>query len=55
MKQAATAAALAVSTGAKADAVGPASAIKAIAFDGFVVFDPRPITALAETLFPGHG
>ena len=28
---------------------------KAIGFDGFVIFDPRPIAALAETLFPGKG
>ncbi len=30
-------------------------AIKAIAFDGFPIFDPRPIFALAEELFPGRG
>src|SRR5260370_9214673 len=30
-------------------------AIKAIAFDGFPIFDPRPIFALAEQLFPGRG
>lgn len=29
--------------------------IKAIAFDAFPIFDPRPIFALAETLFPGKG
>jgi 2-haloacid dehalogenase len=29
--------------------------IKAIAFDGFPIFDPRPIFALAEQLFPGRG
>lgn len=29
--------------------------IKAVAFDGFVTFDPRPIFALAEKLFPGKG
>jgi 2-haloacid dehalogenase len=28
---------------------------KAIAFDAFVIFDPRPISALAEELFPGKG
>ena len=28
---------------------------KALAFDGFPVFDPRPVFALAETLFPGRG
>ncbi len=29
--------------------------IKAIAFDGFPIFDPRPVFALAEALFPGRG
>jgi 2-haloacid dehalogenase len=29
--------------------------IKAIAFDAFPVFDPRPIGALAEDVFPGKG
>ena len=29
--------------------------IKAIAFDAFVVFDPRPLVGLAEQLFPGKG
>jgi 2-haloacid dehalogenase len=29
--------------------------IKAIAFDGLTVFDPRPVFALAEELFPGQG
>jgi 2-haloacid dehalogenase len=29
--------------------------IRAIAFDGFTTFDPRPIAALAERLFPGTG
>lgn len=29
--------------------------IKAVAFDAFPIFDPRPIFALAETLFPGKG
>lgn len=28
---------------------------KAIAFDAFPIFDPRPVAALAETLFPGKG
>jgi 2-haloacid dehalogenase len=28
---------------------------KAIAFDAFPVFDPRPIAALCESLFPGRG
>jgi 2-haloacid dehalogenase len=29
--------------------------IKAVAFDGFPVIDPRPVFALAEQLFPGKG
>lgn len=29
--------------------------VKVVGFDGFTVFDPRPITALAEALFPGQG
>jgi len=29
--------------------------IKAIAFDAFPVFDPRPVFVLAEQLFPGKG
>jgi len=29
--------------------------VKAIAFDGFPIFDPRPIAAMTEQLFPGHG
>lgn len=29
--------------------------IKAIAFDGFVIFDPRPIFGLAKELFPEQG
>jgi 2-haloacid dehalogenase len=31
------------------------SRIKAIAFDAFAIFDPRPIFALAEKLFPERG
>ena len=31
------------------------SPVKAIAFDAFAIFDPRPIFALAERLFPGKG
>ena len=33
----------------------PQHAIKAIAFDAFPIFDPRPIFALVEKLFPGKG
>ncbi|HEY7404481.1 MAG TPA: haloacid dehalogenase type II [Candidatus Angelobacter sp.] len=35
-------------------AIGPRE-IKAVAFDAFPIFDPRPINALAEELFPGRG
>lgn len=28
---------------------------KAIVFDAFPIFDPRPVFALAQELFPGHG
>lgn len=31
------------------------SRIKAIAFDAFPIFDPRPIFTLAERMFPGKG
>lgn len=29
--------------------------VKALAFDGFPILDPRPVFALAEQLFPGKG
>jgi 2-haloacid dehalogenase len=31
------------------------SKIKAVAFDAFTTFDPRPVFALADKLFPGKG
>ena len=34
---------------------GSRSGFKAIAFDALVIFDPRRVAALAETLFPGKG
>lgn len=33
----------------------PASKIKAVLFDAFPVFDPRPVFALADRLYPGKG
>jgi 2-haloacid dehalogenase len=36
-------------------ATAPQTAIAAVAFDGFPIFDPRPAFALAEELFPGRG
>jgi 2-haloacid dehalogenase len=52
-----TVAAAAAAVGATiARASVPAStSIKAIGFDAFVIFDPRPIFTLAEDLFPGKG
>jgi 2-haloacid dehalogenase len=35
--------------------ISRASRFKAVAFDAFPIFDPRPVFALAETLFPGKG
>jgi 2-haloacid dehalogenase len=29
--------------------------LKAVVFDGFAIFDPRPVGDLAESLFPGQG
>jgi 2-haloacid dehalogenase len=40
--------------GSRASATG-SPRIKALAFDAFPVFDPRPIAALAESLYPGQG
>lgn len=52
-----------LAAGAAASVLAPMSratsarrpAFKAVAFDAFPVFDPRPIFALAEKLFPGRG
>ena len=33
----------------------PKAKIRAIAFDSFPIFDPRPVFALAEEFFPGNG
>jgi 2-haloacid dehalogenase len=55
LSQAAAAAAIATSKGAEADQARSMPVIGAVAFDGFVIFDPRPITAMSETLFPGRG
>jgi 2-haloacid dehalogenase len=49
---AALAGTLAPPAAARADGNGPAC--KAIAFDAFPIFDPRPVAA-AEALFPGAG
>ncbi len=36
-------------------AEGTRPKIKAIAFDAFPIFDPRPVSVLAEELYPGKG
>lgn len=36
-------------------AAGQPQPVRAVLLDGFTTFDPRPIAALAETLFPGQG
>jgi len=36
-------------------AVTSAVPVQAIAFDAFPIFDPRPVSVLAEQLFPGRG
>src|SRR5262249_11310442 len=49
--------AIAVTAGAPLDrprAVNGAK-VKAIAFDGFPIIDPRPVVAKAEEIFPGKG
>lgn len=33
----------------------PRARVSAVLFDAFVVFDPRPVTDLAEQLYPGRG
>lgn len=48
-------AALGVITPATATAALAETKIKALAFDAFPIFDPRPVFALAEELFPGKG
>ncbi len=40
---------------AKSAHAAPDTKIKALAFDAFPIFDPRPVFALAEQLFPGKG
>lgn len=47
--------ALACSTFAASEAAKSASRFKAIAFDAFPIFDPRPVAARVEALFPTKG
>jgi 2-haloacid dehalogenase len=46
---------LTVASSIASDSRGAGTPVKAIAFDGFPIFDPRPIYAQAEQLFPGRG
>jgi 2-haloacid dehalogenase len=43
-----------LASGSRARA-GTRPAIRAVALDAFTTFDPRPVSALAERLFPGQG
>src|SRR5262245_37493916 len=36
-------------------AVSTLASVRAVAFDAFPIFDPRPVFTLAEELFPGKG
>jgi 2-haloacid dehalogenase len=51
----AAAAGLLASSTRSLGAPGRHAPIKAIAFDALAIFDPRPVQALAEQLFPGKG
>jgi 2-haloacid dehalogenase len=51
----AVSAAASVTVAAGIGTAQPAPRVKAIAFDGLVIFDLRPIVALTEELFPGRG
>lgn len=51
----ASAVAGAVVEGRAASAVAAYVPVQAIAFDAFPIFDPRPIPALADEVFPGRG
>lgn len=46
---------LACCSPAKAESIPPGHNPKAVVFDAFVIFDPRPLVARADELFPGHG
>ncbi|MEP6839260.1 MAG: haloacid dehalogenase type II [Bradyrhizobium sp.] len=48
------AAAAIVAPAVKAQAPGPGK-VRAIAFDGFPIIDPRPVFAKSEEMFPGKG
>lgn len=45
----------AAALGAMAGVARAREKIEAVAFDGFAIFDPRPIGAIAEAAFPGRG
>lgn len=51
----AVAGAMATSLPSLVRASGESKKIKAIAFDAFPIFDPRPIFQTCERVFPGHG
>jgi 2-haloacid dehalogenase len=50
-----TAAAVTAATAMVPAATGAQTKIKAVAFDGFPIIDPRPVFAKVEEMFPGKG
>lgn len=52
---AAAAIATGISVSAASARTAAGAAIQALAFDAFAIFDPRPVFALAEALFPERG
>jgi len=55
LKYAATGVAVGLAGTGRVALAGPSPTIKAVAFDGFPIIDPRPVQARAEELFPGRG
>ncbi|HYM01474.1 MAG TPA: haloacid dehalogenase type II [Stellaceae bacterium] len=55
LTMAASGAALSLVADARSGRAADKPSIKAVAFDAFPVFDPRPLDALAEAMFPGRG
>jgi 2-haloacid dehalogenase len=55
LKVAAGSAATGLAVSTELALAGPSPKFKAIAFDAFTTFDPRPVFKLAEELYPGQG
>lgn len=48
-------AAIALAASSRRPSLAQSRGIRAIAFDGFVIIDPRPVAKRAEEIFPGQG